>query len=244
METELIMNDNLKTKNKLFRIGSTNVTRPDLSALFINVSGFTSKFLTEENNSIGFPLAIKSSLVLNSMINVHAIEGLMFLHNLPHRPYEYVDASLNIMLLVLNHTTDPDYIFERFECDRNERQLLDYLTSEEKRLLQHSIVVGSQQIISDLNEIIENETKFYPFCTVKAYTILSDLNLDTVLEDELIDMIEKRTVDQIDEVNASIVKYVGNHLKTYFGTMSEANAIRILTKLREMAAPDGSDELR
>lgn len=207
------------------------------------MSGSLSEFLTEQNNSIGFPLAIKSCLVLHSMINVHPIEELMFLQNLPHRPYEYVDITLNIILLVLNHTTCPDSISERFECERNERQLLDYLTMAEKRSLQRSII-GSQQLISDLSEIIEDETKFYPFCTVKAYTILSELNLDAVSEEELIDMIEKRTIDQIDEVKASIVKYAGNHLNKYFGAMSEANVIRTLEKLREMAAPDGSDELR
>lgn len=178
------------------------------------------------------------------MINVNQIEGLNFLQNLPQRPYEYVDAALNIILLVLNHTC-PDNIFDRFECDSNERQFLDFLTIEEKRSLQHAII-ESRHLFSVLNEIIADETKFYPFCTVKAYTILSELNLDTVLEDELIDMIERRTVDQIDEVKASIVKYAGNigHLNKYFGTMSEANVIRTLRKLREMAAPNGSDELR
>ncbi|KAG4069844.1 hypothetical protein HA402_009551 [Bradysia odoriphaga] len=53
-----------------------------------------------------------------------------------------------------------------------------------------------------------------------------------------------RTVDQIDDVKASIVQYAGNHLSKFFGTMSEANVMRLLTKLREMASPDGSDELR
>lgn len=207
------------------------------------MSGLLSEFLTKQNNSIGFPLAIKSCLVLHSMINVHPIDELIFLQNLPHRPYEYVDVALNIILLVLNHTSCPDSVSERFECERNERQLLDYLTIAEKRSLQHSII-GSQQLISDLSEIIEDETKFYPFCTVKAYTILSELNLEAISEEELIDMIDKRTVDQIDEVKASIVKYAGNHLNKYFGTMSEANVIRTLEKLREMAAPDGSDELR
>lgn len=177
------------------------------------------------------------------MINVHQIESLIFVRNLPQRSYEYVDAALNIILLVLNHTS-PDDIFDRFECDSNERQLLDYLTIEQQRSLQNAIV-RSQPLIGDLNGIIEDETKFYPFCTVKAYTVLSEMQMmDAVSEDDLIGMVEGRTVDQIDEVKASIVKYAGNHLNKYFGAMSEANVIRTLTKLREMADPDGSDELR
>ena len=74
--------------------------------------------------------------------------------------------------------------------------------------------------------------------------MLSYMNLHTVPEDDLIDLIEVRTVDQIDEVKASIVKYAGNHLSEFIATMSEANVMRLLTKLREMASPDGSDELR
>lgn len=229
-------------KKKTFRIGSKNVFYSELSASFNTISGFLSKLLTEQNNSIGFPLAIKSCLVLHLMINVRQIECLSFLQNLPQRPYEYVDAALNIILLVLNHTC-PDNISDRFECDSNERLFLDFLSIDEKGSLQQAII-RSHDLFSILNEIIEDETKFYPFCTVKAFTILSELDLDTVLEGELIDMVERRTVDQIDEVKASIVKYAGNHLNKYFGTMNEANVIRTLTKLREMSAPDGSDELR
>lgn len=230
-----------KNKN-CFRIGSENVSESRLGASFITLTGFLSRVLTEQNNSIGFPLAIKSCIVLHSMINVHMIKDLILLQNLPQRPYEYVDTALNIILLILNHTR-PEIIFDRFECDRNERQFLEYLTIDEKRSLQQSII-GSQQLVLDLNEIIDDVKKFYPFATVKAYTILSELNVDAISEEELIEMVERRTVDQIDEVKASIVKYAGNHLTKYFGNMSEANVIRTLTKLREMAADHGSDELR
>lgn len=176
------------------------------------------------------------------MLNVNRIEKLDFLQNLSQRLYEYVDAVLNIVLLVLHHT-DPDTIFDRFECERNERQFLDYLTIEQKRSLQQSLI-GSEELIAELNQIIENPSKFYPFCTVKAYTVLSELNLDSVSENELIDAIEKRTINQIDEVKASIVKYTGSHLSKFFEAMSEANIVSTLTKLREMASPDGNDELR
>lgn len=230
---------NRKTR---FRIGSENVSESKLGGSFITITGFLAKVLTKQSNSIGFPLAIKSCIVLHSMMTIHRIEDLILFKNLPQRPYEYVDTALNIILLVLNQAC-PEDIFDRFECDRNERQFLEYLTIDEKRSL-HQSVIGSQQLISELNEIIDNETKFYPFCTVKAYTILSELNLDAVSEAELIEMVEGRTVDQIDEVKASIVKYAGNHLNKYFGTMTEENVIRTLAKLREMAAAVGSDELR
>ncbi|XP_037051446.1 thyroid adenoma-associated protein homolog [Bradysia coprophila] len=227
----------------LRRIGSSKVSETDLSASLVKVTGFLSTVLSEhQNNSIGFPLALKSCLVLHSMINIHQIHQLSFVQNLFQRPYEYVEAALNIILLVLNHT-GPDNIFDRFECDRNERQFLDYLTIGQQESLRHSII-GAEQLISELNRIIDDETTFYPFCTVKAYTVLGDLNLHTVSEDDLLDLIEIRTVDQIDDVKASIVQYAGNHLSKFFGTMSEASVMRLLTKLREMASPDGSDELR
>lgn len=229
-------------KNLSFRIGFDNISQPDLCASFIKTNEFLSIVLTEQSNSIGFPLALKSFLVLHSMLNVQQIKELNFLQILPQRPYEYVETALNIVLLILNHN-DPDDIFDRFECERNDRRLLDYMTSEGKRSLRLAII-GSAKLISDLNEIIGNETKFYPTCTVKAYTVLGELNLETLPEDTLIDVIDQRTIGQIDEVNASIVHYAGNHLSKYFGTMSEANVVRTLTKLRELASPDGSDELR
>lgn len=187
-------------------------------------------------------MAIKSCLVLLSMINVRQIENLKFLQDLPQRQYEYVDATLNIILLVLHHDC-LDIILDRFECDRNELYFVNYLTIQEKRSLKQSII-QSQHLISYLNEIINDETKFYPFCTVKAYTILSEVSVTITSDEELIGMLEKRTNDQIDEVKTSIVKYVGNHLNEYFATMSDENIIRILTKLREMASADGTDELR
>lgn len=196
----------------------------------------------EQNNTIGFPLAIKSCLVLLSMINIHQIESLSFLENLPQRKYEYVDAALNIILLVLHHDC-LDIILDRFECERNELHFVNFLSIQEKRYFKQSII-QSELLISYLNEIIDDETKFYPFCTVKAYTILSELTLIATSEEELIEMIEKKTIDQIDEVKTSIVKYVGNHLDKNFATMTDENIIRILTKLREMAAADGTDELR
>lgn len=180
--------------------------------------------------------------MLLSMINIHQIESLSFLENLPQRKYEYVDAALNIILLVLHHDC-LDIILDRFECERNELHFVNFLSIQEKRYFKQSII-QSELLISYLNEIIDDETKFYPFCTVKAYTILSELTLIATSEEELIEMIEKKTIDQIDEVKTSIVKYVGNHLDKNFATMTDENIIRILTKLREMAAADGTDELR
>lgn len=218
------------------------VPKIDLSASLIEIDEFISKFLTENSNSIGFPLALKSCLVLHLMTNVQQICELNFLRNLSQRPYEYVDTVLNIFLLVLNHArTEP--VVDRFECDRNECQFMDYLTVEEKRSLRHTII-ESNELVRQLSAIIDDQPKFYPFCTVKAYTVLSEVKLDAVSPDELIDAIERRTVDQIDEVKASIVAYAGNHLHKCFGTMSEPNLVRLLTKFREMASPDGIDELR
>lgn len=228
----------------IFRIGSIKIPETDLGASFVNITDVlsTTVFCEHPKNFIGFPLALKSCLVLHLMINMHEIHQLNFVQNLSQRPYEYVDAALNVILLLLNNSC-PDAIFDRFECDRNERHLLDYLTTEQQQLLRHSIV-DAKDLVAELSRIIDDEATFYPFCTVKAYTLLSDLNLHTVPEDDLIELIEMRTVDQIDEVKASIVKYAGNHLSKFIGTMSETNVMRMLTKLREMASPDGSDELR
>lgn len=227
----------------VYRIGSSKISETNLSDSFIKTSEFLSTILcAHPHNFIGFPLALKSCLVLYLMINVHQIQQLNFIQNLSQRPYEYVDSVLNIILLLLDNSC-PNDTFDRFECDRNERQFLDYLTTDQRQSLRH-LIVDAEQLTSELNRIIDDETTFYPFCTVKAYTVLSYMNLHAVPEDDLIDLIEVRTVDQIDEVKASIVKYAGNHLSKFIATMSEANVMRLLTKLREMASPDGSDELR
>ncbi|KAJ6646380.1 Thyroid adenoma-associated protein like [Pseudolycoriella hygida] len=223
---------------RISKVSDENIFINERSASFNIINEFICSTFTNSHNAIGFPLALKSCLVLHLIMNVSNIESLNFLQDLPLKPYEYVDAALTIILLVLHHTS-PEIIFERFECDRNELQFLEHLPFHIKQSFRQAII-RSQQLISHLNGIIDDEAKFYPFCTVKAYNVLSELNLSAMSDGELTEVIERRTVDQIDEVKASIVTYASNHL----GTMSEENVVRILRKLRELAAPDGSEELR
>lgn len=206
-------------------------------------------FENTETNAIGFPTAVKSCVLLHLLISIHFYpnrieqldqEFLLYRTGIVNQPYEYIETVLDIVQLIVNEKEPIEDDTDSSTCENN---FLSVLSTSQKATISLTIKT-SMQLYAELNQIVSMD-RFYPFITIRSYTILSKLNvmIGEHSNKQLLELINKAD-PQPDNLRNAMYKLISVQLTESTIEWDEQFVDKLFESLKKISEPDNLDNLR
>lgn len=171
-------------------------------------------------------------------------EFLLYRTSLTNLPFEYCETILDIILLIVTNTNDSNHIEDDTDCGELEKHFLNVLSKSQIETISLNLQT-SIQLRSELNKIVLMN-QFYPFITIKAYTILSKLNVMMVNQttEYLLELI-KEADPKTDNLKNAMYKLISVYLnQSTTINWDDAFMDKLFESLKKISEPDNLDNLR